>query len=63
MTGYYTDMDLTGTANVITKIGDDLFYNQRKHSIEIQEENMKILEKFLVPWYYIIGVFVLTYTM
>ena len=64
MTGHYsTDMDITGTANVIKKIGDDLFYNQRKQSIELQEENMKLLENFLVSWYYIMGVFVLTYSM
>ena len=51
-------MDITGTANVIKKIGDDLFYKQRK-----QEQNVKILENFLVSWYYIMGVFVLTYNM
>ena len=63
MTGHYTDMEITGTANVIRKIGDDLFYRQRKQSIELQEQNVKILENFLVSWYYIMGVFVLTYNM
>ena len=63
MTGHYTDMDIAGTANVIRKIGDDLLYKQRKQSIELQEQNVKILENFLVSWYYIMGVFVLTYNM
>ena len=56
-------MDIAGTANVIKKIGDDLLYKQRKQSIELQEQNVKILENFLVSWYYIMGVFVLTYNM